>query len=149
MAFLPWMPRTLWNAGYGQPFYVVAENISSASLNLWAEGNSEGYGTVSFEVTDAAGVKTVVRKVDREWRKNIIQGERLMPGGLQVRAIRYASESGKESEWEKFPFSMKEPGKEVTLRAVFEQKAADWSEKLKPWAGKAVSAPVKVVLRTQ
>jgi hypothetical protein len=142
---LTW-PSTLRNAGYGLGFFVVVENVSQADVYVWAEGNSEGHGTLSFEVTGPDGKKAVVKRVPREWSKNIVRLEKLTPGGYHVRAVEYDPPPGKEREWEPFPFGPKGSRVEVTLRAAFEQPKADWNGKLTPWAGRVVSPEYKVVL---
>src|SRR5689334_15059241 len=62
------LPPTLRNAGCGLRFVVVVENVSAADVYVWAEGNSEGHGTLSFEVT-AGGKKSVVKRVEKGWGK--------------------------------------------------------------------------------
>lgn len=138
------VPPALRKAGYGLRF-VVVENVSAADAYVWAEGNSEGHGTLSFELTEADGTKVVVRRVDRDWTKNILRLEKLAPGGYHVRVIEYDPPAGKATEWEGFPSSGKD--REVTLRAVFEQPKADWAGKLSPWAGRVVSPAYKVKLQ--
>jgi predicted DNA-binding protein (UPF0251 family) len=54
---------TLRKAGYGFRFVVVVENVSPAPVYFWAEGNSEGHGTLSFEVTGADGSKAAALAV--------------------------------------------------------------------------------------
>ena len=143
---LTW-PATLRNAGYGLRFFVVVENVSKEDAHVWAEGNSEGHGTLSFEVTGPGGKRTVVKRVPREWSKNVVRLEKLTPGSYHARAVEYDSLAGKEREREPFPFGPKNSRVEVTLRAVFEQPRADWNGKLTPWAGRIVSPEYKVVLQ--
>jgi hypothetical protein len=101
---------------------------------VWAEGNSEGQRTLSFEVA-TGGVKSLVKRVEREWSKNILRLERLAPCGLHAGLVEYRSAPGKPAEWGTFPFGAKESKVEVTLRAVFEQRTEDRKGKLTPWAG--------------
>jgi len=143
---LTW-PSTLRNAGYGLRFFAVVENVSKGDVYVWAEENSEGHGTLSFEVTGPDGKKAVVRRTPREWSKNVIRLEKLAPGGYHVRVVEYDGRPGKDRDWEPFPFGPKDSQVEVTLRAVFEQPKADWNGKLAPWAGRAMSPEVKVVLQ--
>lgn len=138
-------PPTLRNAGYGFRFVVVVENVSPADVYVWAEGNSEGHGTLSFEF-EAGGKKTAVRRIDREWSKNVLRLEKLAPGGLHARVVEYDTPAGKAPQWEAFPFGAKDSQIEATLRAVFEQKKADWNGKLTPWAGRVASPDYKVTL---
>jgi hypothetical protein len=138
-------PPTLRNAGYGLRFVVAVENVSAADVYVWAEGNSEGHGTLSFEVT-TGGMKSVVKRVEREWSKNVLRLERLAPGGLHARVVEYDAPPNKTAEWGAFPFGAKESKLEVTLRAVFEQKKVDWRGKVTPWAGRVASPEYKVVL---
>ncbi len=139
-------PPTLRQAGYGLRFVVVVENVSAADVYLWAEGNSEGYGTLSFELTGPDGKKVVVRRADRAWGKNVLRLERLAPGGYHVRVVEYDPPAGKDPEWDGFPFAGKD--RDVTLRAVFEQPKADQAGKLTPWAGRVVSPEYAVRLVT-
>jgi len=131
------VPPTLRKAGYGLRFVVVVENVSAGDVYVWAEGNSAGHGTLSFEVAEAGGANAVVRRVGRVWTKNILRLEKLAPGGYHVRVVEYDPPAGKDPEWEAIPFAGKD--REVTVRAVFEQPKADWGGKLAPWAGRVES----------
>jgi hypothetical protein len=137
------MPPTLRKAGFGLRFVVVVENLSAEDLYVWAEGNSAGHGTLSFEFTDADGKKTATHRIEQVWSKNVIRAEKLVPHGLHARVIEYDPPVGKSPQWESFPF--RDKNHEVTMRAVFEQ-AEVKGEKLKLWSGKAVSEPKKVML---
>jgi hypothetical protein len=139
------LPPTLRNAGYGLRFVVVVENVSAGDVYVWAETNSEGYGSFSFEVT-AGGKKSAVQRIDREWSKNILRLEKIVPGGVHTRVVEYDPPAGKAPQWEPFPFGAKDSQMEVTLRAVFEQKKAVWNGKLAPWSGRVVSPEYKVTL---
>jgi hypothetical protein len=140
------IPSTLRIAGYGFRFYVVVENVSNVDQFVWAEDNSSGQGTLSFEVEVAGKPKVVIRRIEQDWSKNVFRAERLPPGGLHVRAIEHDPPSNKASEWERFPFGPKNTRNEVTLRAVFEQKKPNSGEKLSIWAGRIVSESRKVIL---
>jgi hypothetical protein len=140
---------TLRNAGYGLKFFVVVENVSAADLYIWAEGNSVGDSTLSFDVTGSDGVKKLIKRIEQEQSKNFIKAERLAPDGYQVRAIEYDNDPKNTPQWEKFPFGAKYTRREVTLRAIFEQPKKDNGEKLAIWSGKVVSAPCKVVLENE
>jgi hypothetical protein len=139
------VPPTLRKAGYGLRFAVVVANVSAADVYVWAEDNSEGHGTLTFEVAGADGKPTVVRRVQREWGKNIMRAERLAPGGYHVRVVEYDPVPDRKPEWEGFPFGGAD--REMTLRAVFEQPKADWAGKLTPWAGRVVSPAYTVRLQ--
>ncbi|QEL16455.1 hypothetical protein [Limnoglobus roseus] len=138
-------PPTLRNAGYGLRFVVVVENVSPAAVYVWAEGNSEGHGTLSFEVAAGRAASTV-RRVEKEWSKNVVRLERLAPGGLHARVVAYDPPAGAPREWEGWPFGAKDSRVEVTLRAVFEQAKAGAGGKVMPWAGRVVSPEYKVTL---
>jgi hypothetical protein len=142
---LAW-PSTIRNAGYGFKFFVVVENVSKADLYVWAESNSAGDSTLSFEATGPDGIKTIIKRIPIDYAKNIIRAERVAPGGYHVRAIEYDTLPGKTPRWENFPFGAKESRREVTLRAFFEQPKKDLGEKLAIWSGKAVSEAYKVIL---
>jgi hypothetical protein len=124
---------------------VVVANVSAADVYVWAEDNSEGYGTLTFEVAETDGTKAVARRVARVWTKNVLRAEKLAPGGYHVRVVEYDPRSGATPEWEGFPFAGKD--RDVTLRAVFEQPKADWGGKLAPWAGRVVSPAYTVRLQ--
>jgi hypothetical protein len=147
---LAWQP-TIRNAGYGLHFFVVVENVSNTDVYVWAEGNSAGYSTVSFEATGPEGGKTIIKREPIVWGKNIIRAERVIPGGYHVRSIEYDTLPGKTPQWESFPFGAKESRREVTLQAIFEQSKVeqprkDKDEKLTIWSGRIVSIPLKVIL---
>jgi hypothetical protein len=112
---------------------------------VWAEDNSEGHGTLTFEVAGADGTKAVARRVAQAWKKNIVRLEKLAPGGYHVRVVEYDPRPGATPEWEGFPFGGAD--REVTLRAVFEQPKADWAGKLTPWAGRVESPTYTVRLQ--
>lgn len=139
------LPPTLRNAGYGLRFVVVVENVSAGDVYLWAESNSEGHGSLSFEVT-AGGKKTAVQRIGRVWSKNILRLEKLGPGAVHTRVVEYDTPVGKAPQWEPFPFGVKNSQLEVTLRAVFEQKKTDGNGKLAPWSGRVASPEYKVTL---
>jgi hypothetical protein len=141
------VPPTLRKAGYGLRFTVVVANLSAADVYVWAQDNSEGYGTLTFEVAEADGTKAVARRVGREWWKNVLRAEKLAPGGYHVRVVEYDSVPGRTPEWEGFPFGG--ANREVTLRAVFEQPKADRAGKLTPWVGRVVSPAYTVRLQNE
>jgi hypothetical protein len=142
---LAW-PSTIRNAGYGFKFFVVVGNISKADSYVWAESNSAGDSTLSFELTGPDGIKTIIKRIPIDYAKNIIRAERVAPGGFHVRAIEYDTLPGKTPQWESFPFGAKESRREATLQAIFEQPKKGLGEKLAIWSGKVVSAPCKIVL---
>lgn len=135
---------TLRNAGHGLRFFVVIENVSSDDVFIWAEGNSEGHGTLSFELEAQDGTKATVTRVEQVWSKNIPRAVRLVPGGQHVRAVDYDPPAGKAADWTPFPFGKRNAGRVMTLRAAFEQ--AKSATKLKVWAGRVTSPACKVVL---
>ncbi len=51
-------------------FHVVLENRSKKPQKAWKDSNSWGYSALYFELTDETGVKQVIRKRPRTWRKN-------------------------------------------------------------------------------
>ena len=122
------------------------ENVSNADLYGWAESNSAGDSTLSFEATGPDGIKTIIKRIPIDYAKNIIRAERVAPGGFHIRAIEYDTLPGKTPQWENFPFGAKESRREVTLRAIFEQPKRGGGEKLAVWSGKAVSEAYKVIL---
>jgi hypothetical protein len=138
------MPPTLRKAGYGFRFVVVMENISADDLHVWAEGNSAGHGTLSFEFTDPDGKKTHVHRQEQVWTKNVIRTERLAPRGLHARVIEYDPAPGKSSEWDSFPFRDKHH--EVAMRAVFKQAMPKGASPEKLWTGLLYSESRKVML---
>lgn len=138
-------PPTLRNAGYGLRFVVVVENVSKADVSVWAEGNSAGHGTLSFEVV-AGKAKLTVRRVEQVWSKNVLRLERLAPGGLHVRVVEYDPPAGTPGQWGTFPFGRKDAKVEVTLRAVFEQAKVDGAGTVTPWAGRVMSPDYTVTL---
>jgi len=140
---------TLRNAGYGFRFFVVVENVSAVDTYVWAEGNSDGNDTLSFEVIGPDGAKRVIRRTTIDFSKNVPRAARLAPNGFQVWAVNYDPPPDRMAEWDAFPFGAKNTRHEVTLRAVFEQPKKEWGEKLAIWAGRVVSPTYKVVLENQ
>jgi len=140
----PAVPRTLLSRYKDAHFYVVITNTSTAPVYLWHEGNSNGYETLSFEVTDESGKKSVVRRKSMAWSKNIPFAQRLAPNQTCAREIHYNG-----ATWDKLPFPASIGKKKVTLSAVFEQTPLKNASRFGLWAGKVASEPYEVVLQNE
>ena len=150
--------RSLLNQQSDAHFQVVIENVSSTPVFLTNEGNSEGWGTLSFEVVLPNGK---VMKIDRQmidWSANVLTFDKLEPGDCMTREIYFATDKQYyyatkhsrplEQEWTpNFPFPDGGHDITVTLRAIFEQKLPDGAEnKWGEWIGRVVSPDYQIVL---
>lgn len=138
----PALPRFLPVRYGNERFPVVIENVSNKPLQVWAEGNSIGDATLTFEITGPDGKTTVVRPIARGYSKNILRTQRLLPGEHSVREINYHAGS---PQWEGFPSLADGKPYKVTVRAVLTQTPIPDNKNPELWVGKAVSAPQEVV----
>jgi hypothetical protein len=121
---------------------VVIENVSDKPVQVWAEGNSMGDETLTFEVTGPDGKTIVVRPIGKDYAKNILRTERLLPGEKCVRDVSYNSTP---PQWEGFPSPAVGRPYKATLRAILTQAPVANNKNSELWAGKAVSPPQDVV----
>lgn len=134
-------PRSLAVQGPTDRFEVVIENVSSRPLQVWAEGNSAGDETLSFQVSDASGHVTVVQPVSREYTKNLMQTVRLMPGETCIRSVYYNTNP---PSWIDFPRPATGQPIKTTMRAILNQPGPPSKQNPELWNGRTTSAPLEV-----
>lgn len=121
-------------------FQVVLTNRTGKPLKIWEDSNSWGYAALRFEITEGAGGNVVVRKKERDWRKNmptfwaIDDGER----------VTYDVSLGSD-EWEGLPKGLS--GATVTMRAILEILPDEQSKEFGVWTGKVASPAAEYILR--
>jgi hypothetical protein len=141
-------------------FHVLIENVSSKPVYVFNEDNSQGCGTLSLEVTEADGKKTILQREVVSWTSNVITTQRLAPGESQVREVYYATNAAYLGtmhspkpwwhSWGTLPFPSGGIAtlETVTLRAFFEQGQHDWNAHGRIWLGKVASEPFQVALQS-
>jgi hypothetical protein len=116
-------------------FHVVVTNSSGAPITLWKEWCSWGYFNLSFEARDASGRSFVISKKMRGWDKNLPCPIVIGPGRPWVIDV-----SLDPSIWQNSPLSSDAGKATLRLKAVFEIRKDESSEKAGVWTGK-VSSP--------
>jgi hypothetical protein len=136
-------PRTLENRypKYDH-FFVVIQNISPKPVIIPDEDDMNRL--LRFEITTDDGKTATLYRNMLEHAKYFPYDLRLAPGAVAVREIYYGR------DWEPFPFPH-DPHRalstrKVTLRAIFEQKAAKDTVRASTWTGSVVAPPCEVVL---
>ena len=121
-------------------FHVTLRNVSGTVQRFWKETNSWGYGALRFELTEPGGKTVVVRKKERNWRKNIPSFWVVDDGGTVVFDV-WPS----KGEWDGLPIrSSDEP---VMLRAVVDITPDDETREHDVWSGHVSSSPGDYVFR--
>jgi len=115
-------------------FHVIVSNISDKPQRIWHEGCSWGYYGLSFEFADEHGKKWTANKKQKPWRRNFPDWWILEPHESFVLDVHF----GDSVIWEGFPKIGENP-QTVTMRAVFEFKPDDESEKNGIWTGRVFS----------
>lgn len=136
--------RSIAYRGRTSHFAVVLTNTSAKPQRIVTPWSSWGDHALSFEITDAAGKRHAVHAVPVDYAKNMLSWWVLAPGETVVRDVYFAD----PKKWIGFPLPAG-PGHSVTvtLRAVFEVASpAKRPKGERFWAGRVVSAPVKVVI---
>lgn len=110
-------------------FHVVLENKSKIPQKIWKDSNSWGYSILYFEVTDETGIKQIIRKRPRDWRKNAPGFWLLNPGEQLVYNVSLTN-----GEWD-FEFQAKSEARRFKMRAVIEIPEDDHSRKIGVWTG--------------
>src|SRR5689334_20132316 len=116
-------------------FHVVVTNSSGAPIKLWKEWCSWGYFSLSFEARDASGRSFVISKKVRGWDKNFPCPIVVGPGRPWVIDVNLDP-----SIWQNSPLSSDAGKATLRLKAVFEIRKDESSEKEGVWTGR-VSSP--------
>lgn len=112
--------------------HVVVTNMSNKPQRLWREWCSWGYYNLSFELKDAQGKMTALKKRVRGWSKNYPDWFELPAGEHYVIEVQLTG-----ADWE-LPAKGALPPK-WTLRAVYQNAPDEFTEKESIWTGKIVS----------
>lgn len=119
----------------GDHFHVLLKNVSEKPVRLWTDRFSWGYDNLTFEQLHEDGKTTRIVKKHREWSKNYPDWLELQPGESYVLNVNLFS-----GIWENTPGADPQAKpKLVKLRAVYEVREEEESEKLGVWAGKITS----------
>lgn len=148
-------------------FNVILRNASDQPLQIIQEGNSWGYSNLHLEITAIDG-KTLpkpllVTRGPRAWRRNAMTTETLNPNEAIVREVylhvplaiknpgkplttqeQMNDQMSTGDAYRGFPFSMQSQRNTVTMKAVYEVKAASspLTAKVLRWTGRIESAPL-------
>ena len=132
-----------WNPVYEGHVDVVLENTSTHPIHIYESSNMWGYDIVRLEWQADGKTGTVSRVPVAAWSANAPSVITLAPGGATVRTVQL------DKSWEGWPDFRS--GMRLTLRAVYEQRAAGLRDITSPgterrfasgWVGKVSSAPV-------
>lgn len=124
-------------------FHVLVTNVSDKPVRLWTDRYSWGYDSLSFELLQGDGKVTPIIKKPRGWDKNFPDWLELQPGESYVLNVEFYSARG-QAIWENVPSAAEQANKPmlVKLRAVYEIRPDEQSQKLGVWTGK-VESPVE------
>lgn len=119
-------------------FHILLKNISDKPQKIWAETCSWGYNNLSFEllVNDS---NIIIKKVPISWYRNVPVYLILNPNEYTVFDIYITS-----NEWENFPKINSRTA--ARLKAIYEVKENEESEKFNVWTGRVDSSALNVVL---
>jgi hypothetical protein len=121
-------------------FHVILRNVSADPLRIWKESNSWGYYALRFEMTTDKGEKIIIRKKQRDWRKNVADFWVLESGESLVYDVFLAG-----GTWENVPVGR--IGNKISMRAIFEIPRETMAGKLDVWTGEVSSRVQEYVLR--
>ncbi len=126
--------------GSKEPLRVMLKNVSATPLRLWKESNSWGYYALQFEMTTNKGERTIVRKKERGWRKNVPAFVVLESGKSTVLDVFLSG-----GTWEHVPANRS--GEKVDVRVIFEVSKEAMASKLGVWTGRISSEVESCILR--
>ena len=120
---------------------VVIRNTGSESVRVWKDSYSFGYRNLSFELTDPAGKRFAVTRVDRIWEKDFPAWDTLAPGASMTIDVSFTAK-----DWQGLP--RLEPGERRTVRVhALYRSAAGYEAKLNSvWVGSVASQDIDVTL---
>ena len=119
-------------------FNVVLTNPTDTPVNLWQEGCSWGYDSLTFEITDKNGKPRVVRKKPIFWCVNRPRFEVLGPQESIVIDVYFSD----VEIWTGFP-RPKNGTEEATMRAIFTNDPDEDTKKHNVWTGRLATKPLK------
>ena len=131
---------TIDNATKASYFYVVLSNISKNNMSVWREWCSWGNECLSFDITIPNAKTFRVTKVPREYGKNWPDSFVVQPGNHFVYKVRF------NDDWAGFPKDWKK--QKVKIKAIYEVKKDDSTERLNVWTGKLESPEIETTLHT-
>ena|ERR1041385_3304838 len=134
--------RSIENRGQESHFHVILSNVSDQPQRLWREWCSWGYSALSFEISDKAGKTSMIKKRPKAWSKNYPDFCTLQPGETLVIDVYFLA----QDVWDNFPKPRGE-GEAFTIRAIYEVRSEEWSQKYSVWTGRVVSKAATYVLR--
>ena len=117
-------------------FHVIVSNTSGKPQRIWKERCSWGYYSLTFELTDDAGKKSVAKKKPASFSKNSPDWWSLEPGESLVLDVYFSD----PEIWEGFPRPVNS-SRIVTLRAIFEIEPDKFSTEHSIWTGRISSDP--------
>jgi len=117
-------------------FQVALTNRSGKPVKIWEDSNSWGHAALRFEISKGGGGKAIVRKKERDWRKNVPTFWTIEDGGRVVYEVDLGSD-----EWEGLPKDVH--GKTVAMRAVIEISEDEKSREFGVWTGRVASPEAK------
>lgn len=110
-------------------FHVVLENRSKKPQKIWKNSNSWGYSVLYFEVTDENGMKQIIRKQPRDWRKNTPGYWLLSHGEYLVYNISLSSR-----DWG-FTLPLRGEPRRLKIQAIIDIPEESQARKLGVWTG--------------
>jgi hypothetical protein len=115
-------------------FSVVLTNIGKGPVRLWRESCSWGYDNLSFEIKNADGAATRLRKRPRVWEKNFPDWAALAPGSRMVFEVLLDA-----STWINVPLSKVGSSRTLQLQAIYESTEDKDSRASRVWVGRVAS----------
>jgi len=115
--------------------FVVIQNKTKATINVWAEDCSWGWSNISFEVK--AGSKVLpINRAEINWKRNFPMPLKLLPGDMCVREINLEDRTW---SWNRVVDFCKE-NQHASISAKLEIESDSSSKTEKVWTGAARSA---------
>jgi hypothetical protein len=119
-------------------FHVLLTNTSDGPQRVWADTNSWGYQSLSFEITDAAGKTWHVGKKQAVFTRNLPGYLTIAAGDTLVKDVYF----GDSAVWAGFPLR-KGQSNSVRIRAVFEVAPSPEATQFALWTGRIESNEVE------
>ena len=126
-------------AGPQAHFHVLLINNSDRPVRIWADSNSWGHESLSFEITDATGRHWRAVKRKTVFTRNIPTYVTIAPGQTLAKRIFF----GDTKVWEGFPLE-KGQSFSVRMRAVFQVAPSPEATQSAVWTGRLESSAITV-----